>query len=182
MFTQQLITAPERRAPGGNFAKLFVIIARQLEFGPVPQPGDANLGFEAGFTGQIALGRAAQFHTQRRHLICRAAPAPQHIEADARTLIGALSQLGLIRVAVIEAWRQRVTSFKIEKVWQDFDDLAIGSRRGKSPNKEQKGEDELERMTHDATIAAAMGDSSVKVDPQPLPIKSQRSASRYHRA
>ena len=80
--------------------------------------------FERGLARHSILADAAQFDPQFQFRITGIRRFPQNIKTDGRTLIQVAAEIGLVGVAVIQARRQRVLAFEVEKKRQDFDDAA----------------------------------------------------------
>ena len=65
MFAQQLVTMPQRDAPGGDFTEGLEIIALQRDAGPVRAAvAGIDLRFDGFLTRQISLRDAPQFKAQ----------------------------------------------------------------------------------------------------------------------
>jgi len=135
LFTDQPVAFPQGCAPGGDFAEFFVVLAGDRQRSPMTEPAAGfDHGFQNGFAGQIAFGSPAQFQSQQRGRELRTFEFPLDIETNAGNFVGVLTEISLIRIAVVKTGRQRVFAVQIEQMRKNFDDPAfnrIGRKRGR---------------------------------------------------
>ena len=83
-----------------------------------------NRLFERGPAGHSILADAAQLDPQFQLRTADIRRFPQNIKTDGGTLIGVTAKISLVGVAVVQARRQSLLAFEVEKKRQDFDDAA----------------------------------------------------------
>src|SRR5206468_5119134 len=99
-------------------------LAAERQAGPMSRPaGAARLQdpLEDHLFRQRALSEAAQLQLELERLPNSPLGFPLRIEPQARSLLGMLSQVDLISVAVVKAWRKRMASLQIQKMGQHLD-------------------------------------------------------------